>query len=448
MELFDFQKDAITTIVGRGTKSSYLGYEMGLGKTIIAIETAKKRKVKRLLILCPAIGRLTWEKELKRWWPEMPVTVVTGWQDMVKLSGEGVFVLAYSSISMSKTGGYDYTAALKKIIDARPMDMTVLDEAHALKNPGAIRTKSVLHTLKPGLGWCLPMSGTPAPNHAGELYPILKTIFPDAITDQFTGRVLNRFEYEARYCNVVDKWFGGRSVRTIDGSKNLPDLRQRLASFFLRKRKKDVLKELPDMMFDSFPIAAPFAPAGHTNWAKMDDDEFLKTLSSGVEPHVATIRRELGEAKVEGAVEAVEDYLDNCTRKALVFAHHTNVIDGLMKGLADRNPVRIDGRDNPAARQKAIDTFLTNDKCRVFVGQIQAAGTTITLVGPQCDVSDVFFVEADFSPGNNVQAASRIHRIGQKNAVQVWFLTAHGTFDDRIADILARKSRDFKVLFD
>ena len=47
------------------------------------------------------------------------------------------------------------------------------------------------------------------------------------------------------------------------------------------------------------------------------------------------------------------------------------------------------------------------------------------------ECSDVFFVEADWSPGNNVQAASRIHRIGQKDAVQVWFLTAHGTLDDR-----------------
>jgi SWI/SNF-related matrix-associated actin-dependent regulator of chromatin subfamily A-like protein 1 len=179
----------------------------------------------------------------------------------------------------------------------------------------------------------------------------------------------------------------------------------------------------------------------------MSEDEFLEALNS-IDTHVMTIRRLLGEAKVRGAVEAVEDYLDGCTRKALVFAHHTSVIDGMMKGLADHNPVRIDGRDNPKAREKAIETFLTDDRCRVFVGQIQAAGTTITLVGPQCDVSDVFFVESSFSPGDNVQAASRIHRIGQKNAVQVWFFTAHGTFDDRINDIVSRKARDFKVLFD
>ena len=63
------------------------------------------------------------------------------------------------------------------------------------------------------------------------------------------------------------------------------------------------------------------------------------------------------------------------------------------------------------------------------------------------ECSDVFFVEADWSPGNNIQAASRIHRIGQRDAVQVWFMVAHGTLDDRIQGILARKARDFHELF-
>ena len=55
---------------------TYLADEMGVGKTPTAIAVAKKRKVKRLLILCPSVAKLTWVKEMKRWWPEMPVTVV------------------------------------------------------------------------------------------------------------------------------------------------------------------------------------------------------------------------------------------------------------------------------------------------------------------------------------------------------------------------------------
>jgi SNF2 family DNA or RNA helicase len=83
----------------------------------------------------------------------------------------------------------------------------------------------------------------------------------------------------------------------------------------------------------------------------------------------------------------------------------------------------------------------------MFIGNIQAAGTGLTLVGPQCLCSDVFFVEASYAVGDNVQAAARVHRIGQKAAVVARFLTAHGTIDDRIQDILARKAGDFAKLF-
>ena len=61
-----------------------------------------------------------------------------------------------------------YAAAIAK---GKPFDLTVLDEASAVKNPGANRTKAILGKMLPKLGYVLPLSGTPAPNHAGELYP-------------------------------------------------------------------------------------------------------------------------------------------------------------------------------------------------------------------------------------------------------------------------------------
>jgi SWI/SNF-related matrix-associated actin-dependent regulator 1 of chromatin subfamily A len=164
--------------------------------------------------------------------------------------------------------------------------------------------------------------------------------------------------------------------------------------------------------------------------------------------HMPTMRRALGMSKVWGAVEVVSEILDETREKVIVFAHHQSVIDRLMELLAGFAPVKIDGRTSPAERQKSIDTFLDDPRCRVFIGNIQAAGTSITLVGPNCAVSNVVFVESSFSPGDNVQAASRIHRIGQHSAVQVWFLTAAGTYDERIMEIVSRKAKDFHVLFD
>jgi SWI/SNF-related matrix-associated actin-dependent regulator of chromatin subfamily A-like protein 1 len=442
MDLFPYQQDAIDRIINTSNVGSYLGFDMGLGKSAVALETAKKRNVSRLMILCPAVGRLSWVKECARWWPGKPVLVVSKPGDLTVPRPENVIlIVAYSSLSMSKSGGFDYVAALKQW---GAFDMTVIDEAHNLKNPGAIRTKAVLIDLKPILGWCLPMSGTPVPNHPGELFPILRVLFPDTIRKP-DGKVMKQYEFEEAYCDIDMRWFNGREVRQIKGGKNLDMLKKRLAPYMIRLTKKQALPQLPDMSFDTYPVSAPNAPLWNIDTGRFTDDAFLSLLRDN--PQLMRLRRMLGEAKVRGSVEAVSDMLENCKRKVLVFAHHTSVIDGLIQGLLEYGVVSITGSTSAGLRTQAIDAFLNNPNIRVFVGNIQAAGTSITLVGPSAEVSDVFFVEADWSPGNNVQAASRIHRIGQKDAVQVWFITAHGTYDDRIQDILTRKAADFHKLF-
>jgi SWI/SNF-related matrix-associated actin-dependent regulator 1 of chromatin subfamily A len=441
MELYEYQK-ATVDLIQIGADPTYLAYEMGTGKTAIAIETAKRRKVKRLLVLCPAVGKLTWAKELARWWPGVPVTIIETRDHMRYLDHDGVFVMSYSRIS-SVNNGFDFANAVAQ--HPKGFAMTVLDEAHHLKNPKAIRTKGVLITMRNKLGFVLPMSGTPAPNHAGELFPILRTIFPETVRKS-NGQLMKQYEFEDTYCQVVNKWFSGRSVRTIVGSKNIDVLKARLGKHFLRKTKKQVLPDLPDMTFDTWPVAAPNAPEWNVDWRSMSDDEIEAFFTSGG-AHVMKMRHEIGLAKVPEAVQVIAETLDNCRRKVLVFAHHQDVVLGLLHGLAAYGPVVITGATGSADRQRAIDGFLNNPACRVFVGNIQAAGTTITLIGPANECSDVFFVESDFSPGNNVQAASRVHRIGQKDAVQVWFITAHGTYDDRIQEIVSRKARDFHLLF-
>ena len=427
-------------------KPTYLADEMGVGKTPTAIAVAKKRKVRRLLILCPSVAKLTWVKEMKRWWPQMPLTVVDTPAKVKTMNADGAYILSYALISMSKSGGFDYTAAVRGV---NTFDMSVLDEAHALKNPKSIRTRAVLITLKPVLGWCLPMSGTPMPNHAGELFPILYALFPDTIR-KTNGLVMKQYDFEEAYCQIENKWFSpARPTRVITGSKNLEALRERLGPSVIRRKKRDVLKELPDMTFDTYPVPISddtLAWVEPEDWHELSDDEKLDRIRHN-EEHIMRKRHQLGVAKLQGSIEAICDALEGSRRKIVVFAHHADVISGLMTGLADYNPVKIDGSVGTKGRQDAMDAFLTNPNCRVFVGNILAAGTSITLVGPGMECSDVFIVEADWSPGNNVQAASRIHRIGQKDAVQVWFLTADGTLDDIIQDILSRKSADFHKLF-
>jgi SWI/SNF-related matrix-associated actin-dependent regulator of chromatin subfamily A-like protein 1 len=449
MDLYPYQREAVARIAAGNT---YLAFEMGLGKTRVALAVAQRIRARRVLVICPAVGRLVWAQEIAKVWPDAPpVVMIKSFADLPRLKGECIALLSYGLVSQSKSGGYDYIEGIKKAVDGRPFDLTVLDEAHALKNPAAIRTKGVLQKMKPFLGRVLPMSGTPAPNHAGELFPILKSLFPDAVKNP-DGSPMNQWQFENAFCDIVMKNFGGRQIRTIEGSKNTDKLRARMAPYFLRKRKKDVLQDLPEMTFDTLPVAV--SAANQKALAEFDDiippgtsdSDLDAKLRKGGE-HVMRMRHVLGVAKVQGSVEVIQEALEDSERKLVVFAHHQDVIDLLMRNLSEHSPVKIDGRDNQSQRDRAVTAFLDQPLTRVFVGQLSAAGTSITLCGPNNDVSDVYFVEADWSPGINVQAASRIHRIGQRNAVQVWFLTAHGTLDDRIQGLLSRKTADFNALF-
>jgi SWI/SNF-related matrix-associated actin-dependent regulator 1 of chromatin subfamily A len=443
--LYTFQADA----AGRAASGEqvYLGFDPGLGKSRTALETAKRRGAKRVLVICPASGRYVWEAECRKWGAGA-VVVINGMGDLAKVKADAIVIITYGLISKKNSPFVDAIAKGAKF------DLTVLDEAAAVKNPGSNRTKAILGRMLPKLGYVLPMSGTPAPNNAGELYPILKALYPAAITSG-SGVVMNQWQFEDQYCRVVSKRFGtGPSVRVIEGNRNTVELKARLAPFMIRVRKEEVLKELPPIRYDVVPLpildggasALPSIPSG------LSDEDLLQYLSgrSGDE-HVMRLRRVLGLLKAQPAAEYIDDFLTNLPgdKKLLVFAHHKEVISKLVEGLADWSPAVITGASTPAERTAAIDRFLgkTLRPTRLFIGNIAASGTGLTLVGPTCKCSDVVFVEATYSVGDNVQAACRVHRIGQHEAVVARFLTAHGTMDDRIQAILARKAKDFDQLF-
>jgi SWI/SNF-related matrix-associated actin-dependent regulator 1 of chromatin subfamily A len=443
--LYGFQRDAINR--GASGEPVYLGFDPGLGKSRTGLEIAKKRNSKSVLVIAPASGRYVWERECRKWWPDMPFRMVHGIANVGYLNSDGIVMITYGLLSL-KDGPFAGVVAKR----AKPFDVTILDEAAAVKNSGANRTRAILGKMLPKLGYVIPLSGTPAPNHAGELYPILKALFPQAIKDG-SGRQLLQWQFEDRFCHVVRKRFGtGAEVRVIEGSRNLPELRKRIAPFMIRVRKEDVLKDLPPVRYDVVPLqvrptALPSLPAG------LSDEALLKYLSgaSGDEA-IMRLRRLLGIAKTPSAVEYIDDFLENLPKpkKLLVFAHHREVIEKLAEGLINWSPAVITGASTPAERQGSIDRFLgvnTAHPTSLLIGNIQAAGTGLTLVGPHCACSDVIFVEATYSVGDNVQAACRVHRIGQKEAVVARFLTAHGTIDDRIQAILARKAKDFGELF-
>lgn len=420
--LYPYQKTGVDFLRQRGF--AMLGDDPGLGKSAQAL-LAASRFDRNILILCPAIGVPAWEAQIKKWVP--------GPQSFIRVE-------TYDRLALKAND--KLREELRKYVSG---GVLILDEAHYLKNPSSNRTQYVygVSSRKKGVGladfamrvWAL--SGTFAPNHAGELYPHLR------VAGETT---LSRIEFEDKYCIVQETTYG----RSIRGTKKdmIPELREMLRGIYLRRRKTEVLKDLPPLDFVTVDLSAPPDKSSAEKMAlddlarnMPDDDAFMERLSSNLSnPIVADTRREFGLAKVGVCIEWIEA---QGFAKVIVFAHHRDVLDALSTGLAEYNPVRIDGSTSQSDRAAAVLKFQNDPNCGVFIGQIQAAGTAITLTAAK----DVVIVEPSYVPAENYQAACRAHRIGQTDGVLCRFMSAGG-IDHRIARILARKSRGIAAIFE
>jgi SWI/SNF-related matrix-associated actin-dependent regulator 1 of chromatin subfamily A len=168
-------------------------------------------------------------------------------------------------------------------------------------------------------------------------------------------------------------------------------------------------------------------------------DDILADIAA--DPHVARMRRRLGELKVEPVVKLLTEQLEDSDEKIVVFAHHRNVLDGLGRGLsrAGFGIMNVNGDTSPTARDTAIDMFQTEPSIRVFIGQNIACQTGITLTAAR----RVVLVEPDWTADVNLQLGKRIARIGQRAERCVGQLIAlAGTLDEAI---VAQNQREVRM---
>ena len=122
----------------------------------------------------------------------------------------------------------------------------------------------------------------------------------------------------------------------------------------------------------------------------------------------------------------------------MIFGHHRDVIARLAEGLSRFNPVILVGGMAPQARQNSIDAFQDDPSVRVFIGNIVAAGTGITLA-PASSVC--LFAELSWVPAEMSQCEDRLHRIGTIDSVTVQHLVLEGSLDAMMVKVLIRKQR-------
>jgi SNF2 family DNA or RNA helicase len=310
-----------------------------------------------------------------------------------------------------------------------------MDESHYLRNCPAGRTK-VLLGKDNGLvhnterAWFL--SGTPAVNHYAELWPLLRVcgIYPNS--------------YESFVREFCEGHWGPYGFR-ITGSKNSARLRELLAGFMLRRKFTEVAPELPPIEVADYTVELPRVAASLDSpvlRAALDAPDPMAALEAAA-PAVATLRRYLGLAKVPAVADLARTTLDGNDEKIVLFTYHREVLNALALALAEFHPAVIAGGMPPGRRERSLRSFRENPKCRVFIGQIVAAGTAIDLSA----ASQALMVESSWVPGENAQALMRLQNLNQTARVSARFIGMTDSLDAQIQRVVRRKTRDLDKLF-
>lgn len=449
-DLFPYQKIGFNWLASK--KYALLADEPGLGKTVQAIRGLDSILATTALVICPSVARINWLREFEMW-----SDIKRDYFIAEKLSD-------IPPENHTTICSFDYAAANSDKLRNKKWDLLLIDEAHFLKSHTAKRTKAILGRLGVVRSckrlWLL--TGTPAPNHPGELWVPLYTF---GVTKLSYDAFLNR------YCKVRYTPHGP----SVYGARNIPELRALLSKVMLRRLKKDVMKELPPIKYiyrivqpgpveieDQASFAHFFFPEDKTeelqqilndemrsmnivvNQTKAKMGDKLRLIES-IAQSTATLRRYIGLQKLQPTIEIITHALESRgVKKVVLFCVHRDVVYGLRMGLKKFRPVTLYGGMPAWKRQQHIDKFQNNPKCQVFIGNIQACGTAITLTAAH----DVFFVELDYSPSNLAQAVMRCHRIGQENPVLVRYILLDKSFDAQIGYILKRKVEMLTQIFD
>lgn len=418
-----------------GIKHGLLADPMGLGKSAQAITACDDIDARTILVVCPASMRQVWRREFEKF---------SGKSRLIHVMGKG------SSPLHNAVNIVSYDAAATRLHSALmtiKYDVGIFDEAHFLKSTSAKRTQAVYgKRAEPGLVhkcnrvWLL--TGTPAPNNPIELYPMCRVLFGDGFKNK-DGKVMDKYGFTNRFCTTTNNGFGIK----ITGGKNLPELKERLAPYVLRRRKEEVLKDLPPIRFDNLyldsgKLALP-AEEEKVLREALESPTPLRALEAAA-THLATLRRALGLAKVDPLAEWLKDQLEGGMEKVVIFAHHRSVMERLALHLSRVSEfVQICGNTNATERDNAVQRFQNDPACRVFLGQLQAAGTGLTLTA----ASDLVFAEYSWVPAENDQAAMRIHRIGQENPVMIRYAVVANSLDEKIAAVVRKKSAVISQVF-
>ena len=420
--LLSHQIEAVEKLVK--TKRFILADDMGLGKTTSTIVAALETEAKRVLIICPASLKINWQREIENYTDRS--TYICG----SKRYEDADFVIVNYDIlkNFHDPKDRDKSRVLKS-----NFDLVIIDEAHYIQNKTAQRTKLINDFVK-GIDRLWLLTGTPMTSRPMNYFNLLELIESPVAA--------NWMAYVIRYCEGYQFKVGNRKVWNVMGASNLEELRDRTSRQVLRRLKTDVL-DLPDKIITPVYLRLKSKEyeelmGEYFDWYDKNPDESSSLTVQFTK--LTKVRQVIAQEKIRSTIELVENILEQ-DKKVIVFTNFTDSLNKIYEHFG-KQAVYLDGSCSPAKRQHAVDEFQNNEKIKVFVGNLKAAGVGITLTAAEA----VIMNDLSFVPSDHAQAEDRSYRYGQKSNVSVYYPIFENTIEGVIYDILNKKKNIFETV--
>lgn len=435
-------------------------FEMGCGKTLTAIAIAgagyQMGKIDRLLIVAPTSVVAVWPKELKEYarFKYTCKTLLGEKQQRIKQIDDLLKfpfkALKIAVINYESTWRPEILEKLKEF-DA---DMVIADESQRIKTYDAAQSKA-MHELGDQARYKLILSGTPVQTAAIDIWSQYRFLDKSVFGENF-------FKFRGRYAIM-----GGYGNKKIVGYRDLEGLIKKEHSIAFRVTKDEAL-DLPEQTFKTRRIQ--FSPKEKSLYERLKKDSYAE-LDNGGHITATTVLTKLlrlqqltggflvqdeaqkpqlvSRAKLDALTDIIVDYVIGSGKKLVVFARFIAevkaIIDLAAKVLPkDLKQVAIYGDVKKEDRGDIVKQFQKDPSTVLFVGQIDTAGTGITLTAADTCV----YYSKNFNYATYSQSLSRIHRIGQRNCCTYIDLEIEGTIDELISSALSRKEDMAKTVVD
>ena len=401
-----------------------LADDMGLGKTPQILWWLNEDVLDRCpaLIVCPASLKLNWQREALKH---------VGMQAQVI---EGRHIPKWGKIDKKIVIiNYDILKDWVDVLKEHNFQTIVFDECHYLKNRLALRTKTSRSLVK-GVPYRIGVSGTPILNVPAEIWPMLNIIRPDLYT--------SFWDFASKYCAPTRTHWGWQ----YKGATHTKELNEELLdNLMIRRRKVDVLKQLPNKIRSVVPMDVEnrkeYNQALHDflSWMARNHSSKLSTAMRAERlVKLGYLRRLAALSKMKYVYEWVDNFLEqDPEEKIILFGIHKKVIQAIHERYKHISVV-VDGSKSTAQRYEAFDAFNKTKTTRIFVGNIDAAGTGWS--ASSCP--NVGFVELAWKPGLHTQAEDRCHGIGRGVEgvhTMCYYFIAYDTIEEKLCKIIQSK---------